>query len=227
MTVDRNEKIWTWSNTGTKIHAFVAPWKDKDGNESSNHLRAMCRGTIARHKDTPFAGLNNMVSAFACPRCVTLANAMWDRAEASMEPATEAHDRGYVAPVNKTVTVQGASVETLADVEAIVVKELRHAFPVDQAHAEALEMDADPLTVAHTLAVTLLDDAPGRWSYRARVLSTTGQFLGVSEGYISAPSEKLAHERLHAIHDRDRGDRNTVLGNLVLTRITRTREDTP
>ena len=106
--MDRNEKIWAYSNTGTKAHAFVQAWKDKDGKESSNYLRALCRGTIARHADATFVGKQFVVGH--CTRCVTLAEEMYDRAEASMEPATETHDLGYVAMVNEVKTV-----DTLTD----------------------------------------------------------------------------------------------------------------
>lgn len=127
MSVDRNEKIWAYSNTGVRAHAFVQAWADKDGKQSTNHLRAMCRGTIARHADSLWHSKSDM--AGICTRCETLANAMWDRAEASMQPATE------------TVTVQGQPAETLADAQAIVVQELRAAASIDAAHAEAIETD--------------------------------------------------------------------------------------
>jgi hypothetical protein len=82
--MDRNEKVWAYSNTGTKAHAFVQVWKDKDGNESTQHLRALCRGTIARHKDSIFASKDTL--QIRCPNCEKKFDAMHDRAEASMAP---------------------------------------------------------------------------------------------------------------------------------------------
>lgn len=90
-----NDKIWAYSNTGNLAHAFVAPWTDKDGNESSEHLRAMCRKTIARHAFGSFNERKHMLLGL-CANCVKLADAMHDRYDASLEPATEAHDLGYV-----------------------------------------------------------------------------------------------------------------------------------
>lgn len=90
-----NDEIWAYSNTGNLAHAFVQVWADKDGNESSNHLRAMCRKTIARHAFTRYQERKHMLLGL-CANCVKLADAMHDRYDASLEPATEAHDLGYV-----------------------------------------------------------------------------------------------------------------------------------
>ena len=97
--MDRNEKIWAYSSTGTKTHAFVQAWRDKDGKESTNHLRALCRGTIARHKESTFIAHPEVIGV--CGACEKKAEEMYARAEASMEPATETHDLGYVAPVQE------------------------------------------------------------------------------------------------------------------------------
>lgn len=117
MGVDRNEKIWAWSNTGNTIHAFVSPAGD-------GKLRAMCRKTILRNSDAVFNGkYDTSYPTYLCTRCMKLATAMWDRAEASMEPATEAHDLGYVAPVDEREDAEGAAIDAL--------------------HAEAIEMDTE------------------------------------------------------------------------------------
>ena len=91
--MDRNEGIWAYSNTGTKAHAFVQT--DDNGNR-----RAMCRATIVRSESAIFHRKTDLVGT--CTRCATLACAMYDRAEASMAPATEAHDLGHVAQVAET-----------------------------------------------------------------------------------------------------------------------------
>ena len=181
-----NDKIWAYSNTGNLAHAFVAPWIDRFGNKSDDHLRAMCRKTIDRSAYTLFQERKRMLLGL-CANCVKLADAMHDRYDASLEPATEAHDLGYfptgdadslgneqrkrlqagfdaavaahhASPAAETVTIQGQPVETLADAEAMLVRELR-AEVQDAAHAEALEMDAagEALTAAHADAMTLLE----------------------------------------------------------------------
>ncbi|WP_435187020.1 hypothetical protein [Streptomyces sp. bgisy126] len=79
-----NARVWAMANTGNLFHAFVAPWTDENGNESTQHLRAMCRGTIARHKDSVFYRKAELYKI--CTRC----EAKWDahiaRVERSMEP---------------------------------------------------------------------------------------------------------------------------------------------
>jgi hypothetical protein len=154
MNVDRNEKIWTLSNTGTKMHAFVQVWKDKDGNEHADHLRAMCRGTIARSADTRFMSRDETYAG-VCPRCEKLAEAMWDRAEASMQPATEAsmqpvteasmqpateaQDRGYVAPAGKFTDTQRDSMQDAFDAAVAVSQGVA---VIEDDHADALKTNS-------------------------------------------------------------------------------------
>ena len=160
--MDRSEKIWAWANTGTKIHGFVQNWTDKDGNESKNFKRALCRKSIARNADGIFVGLDVLnATASICTRCLELAEAMWDRAEASMMPATEAHDLGYVSPVDEREMVAGTQVEVCGEQLydpfqglASCVKRKGHSRSTEgpehegdydgrmAAHAEALAMDA-------------------------------------------------------------------------------------
>lgn len=150
MSVDRNEKIWAYSNTGTRAHAFVQAWKDNGWSQSGNHLRAMCRGTIARHENSLFYSKSDM--AGICTRCETLATAVWDRAEASMQPATEAQDLGYEAHAEVVETQQ-------PDWDA-VDEALDSPDVMDALHAEALAIDAsgeDQLTISHREAMGSFD----------------------------------------------------------------------
>lgn len=316
-----NDKIWAYSNTGNLAHAFVQVWADKDGNESSEHLRAMCRKTIARHASTRYEERKFMLLGL-CANCVKLADAHQARIEDADRPATEAHDLGYVptgdadsldneqrerlqagfdaavasrqaspaaetvtiqnqpvetlaeteiwartrtgvtfhafpsedgpamcrstvhrgaglerytlatvtervrsvfgkargleicprcvtlaearefdageTPAAETVTIQGQPVETLADAEAIVIRELR-AEVQDAAHAEALEMDAagEALTAAHADAMTLLEPEtePVRWHYRAERWTDQGTVQAVLEGYVIGSSDADEVER--------------------------------
>lgn len=99
--MDRNEKIWAWSNTGTKIHAFI----ERGGVKRVG----MCRSNMYRSSTAAFDAIDNLATGHkfnVCTRCLELAEAMWDRAEASMQPATESHDLGYVAPVGKFTDAQ-------------------------------------------------------------------------------------------------------------------------
>lgn len=136
MNVDRNEKIWAFSNTGTKMHAFVQL-------AGEGRKRAMCRSTIARNADATFTTANHAVGV--CPRCEKLAQAMWDRAEASMQPATEAQDLGYVAPAGKFTDTQRNSMQDAFDaaVAASQVGTVIEGTPViDDDHAEALKTNS-------------------------------------------------------------------------------------
>lgn len=90
--VDRNEKIWAPSNTGIRTHAFV---QYVEG--TTQFKRALCRKTILRNADSRFIGAKE--TSLICQSCMMIAVKMWERAEASMEPAQERHDVGYVAPV--------------------------------------------------------------------------------------------------------------------------------
>lgn len=242
-----SDKIWAYSNTGNLAHAFVQNWTDKDGNESSEHLRAMCRKTITRHAFTRYEERKNMFLGL-CANCVKLADAMHDRYDASLEPATEAHDLGYVptgdadsldneqrerlqagfdaavsarhaSPAAETVTIQGQPVETLADAESMLVRELR-AEVQDAAHAEALEMDAagEALTAAHADAMTLLERGtePVRWHYLAHRQTSQGAFLGVISGYVTYPAEVDAPEAEERIRADFRGRPGTRIANFNL-----------
>jgi len=77
MNVDRNEKIWSYSNTGTRMHAFVQ-------TSRLGYVRAMCRSSI-EVPDT-FTMVGKDEAYLKCSRCTKLAVAMWDRAEASLAP---------------------------------------------------------------------------------------------------------------------------------------------
>lgn len=202
-----NDKIWAYSNTGNLAHAFVQVWADKDGVEHPDHLRAMCRKTIARPAFGPFNERKNMLLGL-CVNCVKLADARQARIQDADQPPTEADDLGYVPTGDadsldneqreglqagfdaavaahqaaETVTIGGQPVETLADAETRLVQELR-AEALDAAHAEALEMDAagEALTAAHADALTLLEPEaePIRWYYRAYRQTLHGAFPGV------------------------------------------------
>lgn len=120
MGVDRNEKIWAWSNTGNTIHAFVSPAGD-------GKLRAMCRKTILRNSDAVFNGkYDTSYPTYLCTRCMKLATAMWDRAEASMEPAPS-------PVVDEREDAEGAAIDAL--------------------HAEAIEMHAEETAKAELQAL--------------------------------------------------------------------------
>lgn len=79
-TVDRSEKIWAFASTGMMVHAFVQSSQDRPG-----FLRAMCRKSITRASGTSFWGVGGN-EGWACKSCLKQAEAMWDRAEASMQP---------------------------------------------------------------------------------------------------------------------------------------------
>jgi hypothetical protein len=119
MSVDRNEKIW--SCTGAKMHAFVQ-------SAGGGRVRALCRPSITLDKNNQFLGLDEFQRPFPCASCLKRARYMWNRAEASMAPATEADDLGHVAPV--------------AD-EAAVAEALNCPAVMDALHDEALAMDRE------------------------------------------------------------------------------------
>lgn len=95
VTAREDAMVWALANTGTKVHAFVA------SSDLPNHKRALCRRTITRAVDSVFRdqGYFRRFYLPLCTRCEALFVAMEDRVQASMEPATEGHDLGYVAPV--------------------------------------------------------------------------------------------------------------------------------
>lgn len=90
----RDEEVWAWSSTGAKMHAFKS-----DGN---GRLVALCRSSIVR------GGMAALVSRkkaqSVCASCLKKWEAACEREEASMMPATEADDLGYVAPVDERET---------------------------------------------------------------------------------------------------------------------------
>ncbi|AWN08425.1 hypothetical protein SEA_SALETE_65 [Streptomyces phage Salete] len=99
-----NTDVFAPSNTGTKAHAFLGSRGAKDGN-----LRAACRVTIQRSISATFISLDRARKFYSvCDTCVKLFLAAEDRAEASMQPATEAHDFGYVAPVDERTETEPA-----------------------------------------------------------------------------------------------------------------------
>lgn len=100
--------VFAPSNTGTKAHAFLGARGAKDGN-----LRAACRVTIQRSVSATFTSLANARKFYSvCESCVKLYAEAEARAEASMQPATEAHDLGYVAPVDERTEPQHADLST-------------------------------------------------------------------------------------------------------------------
>jgi hypothetical protein len=99
-------RVFAPSNTGTKAHAFLGSRGAKPGN-----LRAACRVTIQRAATgTTFISLDRARKFYSvCDNCVKLYAEAEARAEASMQPATEADDLGYVAPVDERAEApQGA-----------------------------------------------------------------------------------------------------------------------
>jgi DNA-binding CsgD family transcriptional regulator len=120
-----NTAVWAWANTGSKVHAFVQMMEG-----SVNHKRAMCRKTITRNADAIFRERTDTgYPGSICPNCEKKFDELIARAEASMMPATEAHDLGYVAPVDQR-----------ADEDA-VAEALNSPAVIDALHAEAIEMD--------------------------------------------------------------------------------------
>lgn len=158
--VDRNEKIWNYTGTGTRAHAFVQVSADNPITK-----RALCRPDVRVYAD----GLGFMSQDDVnqiCIRCLKLATVMWDRAEASMQPAPEVHDLGYVAPVDEDdldeVIVQRAPVDALVDL--VTPRKALVTFPgydrtgtvlMDDSFGGGLGWsaeDEDGVTVDHTCA---------------------------------------------------------------------------
>lgn len=103
-----DSRVFAPSNTGTKAHAFMGSIGAKEGN-----LRAACRVTIQRSAtETTFISLNRARSFYTvCDNCVRLYMAAEARAYNSMQPATEADDLGYVAPVDERTEQPQAEVQ--------------------------------------------------------------------------------------------------------------------
>lgn len=177
-TVDRNEKIWAESNTGTRMHAFVQ--SGTDGN-----LRAMCRSTIERSTKARYVGKDE--AFLICARCVKLANAMWDRAEASLEQADPYSDGFHTvdettADANRETEKKPATIP--ADMNRELLRQSRAVAEVhkrlflsdiDATHAEALAEDE-----ARTKAAVL--DLAHRNGVRVESISMVdGELLVVTE----------------------------------------------
>lgn len=110
--MELSAKIWAYSNSGSLIlHAFVDNWADDNGNESEEYLRAMCRKTIARHKNTVFVSSDG--PGFFCKHCV--------KKEAKLLQEMQAQN--LVTPVDPVAV----ETESVVDMDAL--------------HAEALKMD--------------------------------------------------------------------------------------
>lgn len=231
MSVDRNENIWAWANTGSKIHAFV---QMVDG--SVNHKRAMCRKTITRNSDTQFQGQNELKYASqVCTRCVTLANEMWDRAEASMQPSSDYHAEGWVEPVAERGTPIPADMnrELLRQAKAVaeahkmlfpapVIREdnMLHLVShsrMDALHAEALAMDAEETAKAeaHLRGWTRFHYTATKMRARFDMnLRPANYRVGVVSGYVFAGRESDALDR---VHDTVAGERFMYLTDIFLT----------
>lgn len=237
--MDRNEKIWAAANTGTKVHGYV---QISDIITGGGFKRALCRKTTLREVGARFVRLDQ-VPFGVCTRCRKLAEAMWARAEASMQPATEAHDLGYAEPVGNQTgdVIEEAHAEALTEdgeqtAEAVLAwlsetstsdMDAPHAedrvadkvkaritgrkpLDMDALHAEALAEDLSrtlrELVKIHGAAavdrtleqVSDENEPPARWYYRARRVTRPGEFLGVVEGYVTAPDASTAEKRVRA-----------------------------
>lgn len=93
--------VWAPSNTGNLAHAFLS-------TNAGGRIVAACRSTITRDKDAILRDAETMrdASTRLCGRCETLHTAYLDRIAASMEPATEAHDLGYIAPATENTPAE-------------------------------------------------------------------------------------------------------------------------
>jgi DNA-directed RNA polymerase subunit N (RpoN/RPB10) len=96
--VDRNDThVWARSNTGMRAHAFLRT------NEFGQHVAA-CRKTIVRESSARMHPAEAFSLLTRCGVCEKLHNEYLDRIEASMAPATEADDLGYVHTEVEQVT---------------------------------------------------------------------------------------------------------------------------
>lgn len=133
--MDRNGKIWAYSNTGTKAHAFI-----QSAGEGSK--RAVCRASITRSSDATFVRKAMVVGI--CGACEKKVTAMYDRAEASMQPATESHDLGYVAPAGKFTDTQRDAMQD--EFDAVVAA--AQAPKADEAETATESHELETATVA-------------------------------------------------------------------------------
>jgi hypothetical protein len=124
MSVDRNEKIWAVVNGGAKLHAFVQAGRE-------GRVRAMCRESYQIVDSALMRGLDDLYSA-PCTRCLKLAEAMWDRAEASMAPVD----------THENPTASQDYYGAVAD-ESAVIEALSCPAVMDALHDEALAMDRE------------------------------------------------------------------------------------
>lgn len=144
-----DNRVFAPSNTGNQAHAFLGSIGAKEGN-----LRAACRVTIQRSAtETTFISLDRARSFYTlCDNCVRLYLAAELRAYNSMQPATEADDLGYVAPVDERIEQTQAAAET----------EQPERTPVPEQHADlstedgTVKLGGDTLTRrGHWADVTL------------------------------------------------------------------------
>jgi hypothetical protein len=125
MSVDRNEKIWSYTATGTVMHAFVQ-------SAGGGRVRALCRPSITRDKSLLFLGLDASRQPFACASCLKRARYMWNRAEASMAPVD----------THENPTASQDYYGAVAD-ESAVIEALNCPAVMDALHNEALAMDRE------------------------------------------------------------------------------------
>lgn len=171
-----NEDVFAPSNTGTKAHAFLGARGAKPGN-----LRAACRVTIQRGTDATFVSLDRARKFYSvCDNCVKLYAEAEARAEASMLPATEAHDLGYVAPVDERTEVVPATEQK----------------PAAEQHADLSAKDG---------TVTLNRDTLVRKGHWADVTLATGRTYSVSMLVHRATDPHVLVD--HVIYWSERADR--------------------
>ena len=124
-----SNRVWAPSNTGTKYHAFMGSIGAKDGN-----FRAACRVSTQRKKTAHYISRDQIAPwDSVCAPCERAFRAAEDRAEASMMPATEARDLGYVAPVDErteaapvaVTPAQATALRTIADNPGKVIAMVR------------------------------------------------------------------------------------------------------
>lgn len=143
--MDEN-KVWAYSSTGTRMHAFVQ-------TSRLGYRRAMCRSNIERPDTAIFVVKED--AHLLCPSCANRFADLVNRVEASMMPATESQDLGYVHPVvDREPEIEPAAAPPGVDMDAL--------------HAQALEMDAEETARAacplyRVVAVVAGDGAPA-WS---------------------------------------------------------------
>lgn len=130
-----DNKVWAFSNTGTRSHAFVA-------TAGLGRRRAMCSARVERAETSIFKTFDWAKVNLPCGKCQTLYLAMVARAEASMEPVNP-----YDQVCEGVVTSEGAA--RVADDKPLppgMNRELlRQAKAVQEAHKRLF-----PVEVAQT-----------------------------------------------------------------------------